>query len=331
MERRLLLLAALGLSAGAVASPGVSVRDLLTLALNSRARSVEDWELACDDHLHALRTRPPVQVRNDLMVDLLALQRQLHAAGEDDRDLQLVVAALSTLHAAALTRLGEHGSAIQWWRTAKAAADVSGDLELRLGIRATEAGHGLYGQRDAGTVLRLTQSAQQIAGRAPSTGMALVACSQAKALALLGRRGEARRVLNTYRDLAATAPAPKGVMPGYWNNGHLHFAENMVFAGVGDEKQASRASELVLASSNPDYQVSVQVRLHDALCTAVAGGIDQGARQAAEILDGLPGSYRSQMITETGRTVLRAVPADKRERPAVREFAEILVRSAPTS
>jgi transcriptional regulator with XRE-family HTH domain len=329
-RRRLLLLATLGLGAGAL-SAGEPVRQLLDLALASDRRSIGDWELACADHLYALRTQPPAQVRDALIVDLLAVHRQLNMRdAKDSAELHRVVAALSTLYANVLTRLGDHGAAIHWWRTARAAADQSGDLELQLGVRATEAGHALYGQRDPGTALRLTHKAQHIAGGAPSLGLALVVCSQAKALTLVGRHAEALHVLNLYRDLAASAPEPSGIMPGYWQGGQLRFAENMVLAGTGDEPGADAAGRHVLASSNPDYQVSAQVYLHNALCTVVNGGTAEGVRHAARVLDALPPVFRSHMVTETGKRVLRAVPADQQQQPEVREFCEVLAATAPS-
>jgi hypothetical protein len=71
------------------------------------------------------------------------------------------------------------------------------------------------------------------------------------------------------------------------------------------------------------------VHLHEALCTVVHGGIDQGARQAAAILDALPTTHRSAMITETGKIVLRTVPFDQRDRPAVQDLRATLTATAP--
>ena len=315
------------------AGTGEPVRQLLDMAVMSELRSVDDWEMTCADHLHGLRTQPPSKVRDALIVDLLAIHRQMkNTDAHDNPDLQRIVAALSTLHANALTRLGDHGSAIHWWRTARAAADKSGDLELRLGVRATEAGHGLYGQRAPDTVLRLTENAQQIAGSAPSLGLALVVCSKAKALTLLGRHPEAVQALNSYRDLSASAPEPTGIMPGYWKGGQLHFAEHMVHAAAGDESKAHQAKNHVLASSgNPDYQTSTLVYLRDAQCVVANGGFDEGIHYATEILDSVPPRYRSHMITETGKAVLRAVPVEQQQSRAIREFRELLTSTAPES
>ncbi|WP_424528764.1 hypothetical protein ACOZ38_03490 [Sphaerisporangium viridialbum] len=169
MERRAALqfLAGLG-TLGTLGNLGISgepLRQLLDLSLGQAHRALEEWELACTDHLHALRTRPPAQVATDLLVDLLAVRRQLDTATPADAiELQRIMAALSSVHANALTRLADHGAAIRWWRTARQAADASGDLALRLMVRGEEAGHGLYGQRDPATILRLVNGAQQLAG-----------------------------------------------------------------------------------------------------------------------------------------------------------------------
>jgi transcriptional regulator with XRE-family HTH domain len=328
-RRRLLQWAATGLGAGALGLSAEPVRQLLDLVLTGERRGVEDWELTCADHLHAIRTRPPARVRDDLVVDLLAVQHQLATttAGRDATELRRVTAMLATLHANALTRLGEHGSAIRWWRTARDAADASTDLDLRLLARAEEAGFGLYGQRDPHTVLALTQHAQQIAGPRPSVGLAKITSTQAKALSLLGRHAEARRKLNTLVDLAEAELPRRG--PTFWRGDQVHFAESWVHAGNGDEAAAERARAAIVKFPL-DYQYQVNIQLHHALGTVVNGGVEQGVRRAATVLDTLPSAYRSSVITETGRMVLRAVPLDHRERPAVTELREALATAAPS-
>jgi transcriptional regulator with XRE-family HTH domain len=122
MERRLFLQLAASFGGTAAIGSGIEASQLLNLVLGVEPRDIDEWELACSDHLHALRTRPPAVARQDLMVDLLALHRQLRTVGHESKDLQRVRAALSTLNANLLTRLGDHGAAIRWWRTARDAA-----------------------------------------------------------------------------------------------------------------------------------------------------------------------------------------------------------------
>lgn len=326
MERRRLLLATLGMGAFAASA---SLSALIDLALTSEPRDLADWQLAVADHLHAIRTRPPAQARDDLMVDLLRLRQQLARASGDRTELRRVLAALAALHGGVLTRLGEHGTALRWWRTACHAADDAADLELRLLVRAEAAGFGLYGQRDPATVLRLLDDTERIAGRSRSVWRADLNSTRAKALSLLGRHDEARAAVHV---LLATVPdeAPGSPIPTLWTADQAHFAESWVLAAAGDEPGTSRARDRVLGYTG-DYQYIANVNLHAALATVASGGTAEGARHAAGILDTLPPGFRSQMITETGRRVLAAVPRAGRDSAAVRDLADVIVATAPAS
>jgi hypothetical protein len=312
MERRRLLLAALGLGAGAL-SEGNAQR-LVDLVLTSEPRSVEAWQQACSDHLHAIHTRPPLQVKHDLFLDLLALDRQTKAASPNDLvPLWRAQVQLSSLYANALTRLGAHGSALRWWRTARDTAEALGDLNYRIMVRNAEAGFGLYGQRDLASILRTLEEAEQLAGAAGVHPRTL--CARAKALSLLGRDEQARKALRTTADLSEASHSDP-----LWQPDQVWFAESWVYAAAGEESKADAARERVLAQAYVSYQYAANVRLHEALCTVVRGGTDRGATQATTILYDLPPTHQSQMIIETARMVLRAVPVAKRDRAPVRDL-----------
>ncbi|WP_106258414.1 helix-turn-helix domain-containing protein [Actinomadura rubrobrunea] len=322
----------LGLGAGALGAE--SMRRLVDLFLTTEPRDLNDWHLACNDHLYALRTRPPLQVREDLLIDLVALKRQLQVAGAKElTELKRVEAALATLHANVLTRLGDHGAAIRWWRTAKESAAATGDLELQLAIRSTEAGNGRYGQRSPEAALGLTRDAMRLAGQQPTLGKALVTCSHAKALGLVGRHSDAQRTLAMCEDLFAAAGSPPDVMPGYWTGGQLEYTRLLVHAGAGNEPEVDAAIDQYMTrvlSRISDHQFGPQAHLQRALCTIVNGGIDRGAKEAIAVLDAVPVTSRTNMITAVGSQVLRAVPLDQRERPAVRELHDVLIKTAPS-
>ncbi|TDD75066.1 helix-turn-helix domain-containing protein [Actinomadura rubrisoli] len=327
LERRTLLqLAALGMGASALGPTGEPVRQLLALILDSEPREPDDWNMTLSDHLHALRTRPPAQVSTDLLVDLFAIQHQLQSADTTDKtELQRVTAALSILHANALTRLGDHGAAIHWSRTARAAADASDDLDLRMMVRCEEAGYGLYGQRDVATVLQLVDNAERLIDDTRSFWRADLAGTRAKAMSLLGRHDEARQALNIFVGYDGD-DARASIIPALWTWSQASFAKSWVYAHVGNEIEADKAREEVLTRTR-DYQYGANVRLHEALCTVVNGGTDRGAREASEILAALPPSQQSHMITETGKAVLRAVPRERQDRPAVRDLRAIITKT----
>ncbi|MUN40296.1 hypothetical protein [Actinomadura litoris] len=321
------LLATLGASAGA--APLHRIADLI---LTAAPRDLDEWHLACADHLHALRTRPAVQAREDLVSDLLALNGHLAEAKDGYlTELQRVEAVLAMLHAHLSARLAEHGEAIRWWRTARAAADSTGDLDLRLMIRCEEAGVGLYGQRDVGTVLALVRQAEQIAGTAPSFWRADLAGTRAKALSLLGQHGQAIEALNVTVEYGGP-DTPPSILPTLWSGSQPLFAQSWVHAGAGNEREADQARDLLL--SRPSHRggetpYAANVRLHEALCTITNGGVDQGATQAAQVLDAVPPGCVTQFTTATGMFILRAVPHEQQQRPAVLEFREVLARTAP--
>lgn len=324
MERRRLLQATLGLSAFAVAAPLTALADL---ARDSDPRDLADWHVAVTDHLHALRTRPPAQARDDLALDLLRLRHQMAQSGADRTENQRILAALAVIYGGMLTRLGEHGAALRWWRTAIHAADDSGDLDMRLLVRAEAAGYGLYGQRDPATVLRLMDEIKRIGGGSRSMWATDLKGTRAKALALLGRHQEAKGAVQALQS-AAPAGTPDCPIPALWLPDQVDFAESWVLSAAGDEQPAGEARERVLAYTW-DYQYTANVSLHGALCTVVNGGTAAGMRRAAEILDAMPRRYHSQMITEMGKHVLGVVPAGDRELPAVREFQQVLAATAP--
>jgi hypothetical protein len=324
MERRRLLMATLGLSAFAATAPLAALADL---AAASEPRDVDDWHITVADHLHALRTRPPAQARDDLTLDLLRLRHQMTEPGANLTELMRILAALAVLYGHMLTRLGEHGPALRWWRTAAHAADDSGDLDLRLLVRAEAAGAGPYGQRHPSTVLRLMDEIQRIGGRSGSMWAADLKGTRAKALSLLGRHNEAKAAVQALYSVAP-GDTPDCPIPAAWLPDQIHFAESWVLAASGDEPHAAEARERVLAFAS-DYQYTVNVNLHSALATVVNGGTPQGMLRAAEILDSMPHRYRSQMITEMANRVLSAVPMTQRELPAVQEYREVLAATAP--
>ncbi|GII96670.1 hypothetical protein Ssi02_69010 [Sinosporangium siamense] len=326
MERRQLLHLAAGMGAGALSSDE-PIRSLLDPSL-SEPRTVEDWELACADHLHAIHTRPAQQVNGDLLVDLLTLQRQITSPGRVDlTELHRVLATLAAYEGSVLTRLANPGAALRWYRTARAAADASGERDLRVRIRAHEAGHSLYGLRDPATVLRLTDRAEQIAGDAPSTGLAMTLRIKAHALAAMGRHDEARQALRLFLTVAA-ADVP--AVAGFWEpsaDGRVDFTAAQVHGAAGRVREAGEAVERILRSPVLGYHAHVNARLAAAQCTVVAGGIDEGVRLAAAAIASLPQAYRNVMVTEMARRVLRAVPLDQRERSPVTEFRVLAIEN----
>jgi hypothetical protein len=140
-------------------------------------------------------------------------------------------------------------------------------------------------------------------------------------LSRLGRHDDAHRTLNTLVPLGDADLRASG--PTFWVRDQVDFTASWVYSASGNESAAGDARTAV-ASVTHDYVYLTNIQLHETLCTVVNGGVDRGVRQASTILDSVPAAYRTNLVTETGRLVLRAVPLDHRARPAVAELRDVL-------
>ncbi|RBQ16075.1 hypothetical protein DP939_32755 [Spongiactinospora rosea] len=321
-RRRLIQAAALGVGLTAMENQE-RVRQLL--ALSDEGRSVEDWERTCGNLRQRLCTQPVGKVREAIGVELDALLRERQRASPARiEDLLRIQAALAALYANALGRLSEHEASLRWWRTARQAADASKDQSLAVGIRGTEAGNALYGQRSPGVVLELTQAARGLADGVPSWGLVYVLCAQARAAAVLQRHDEAMAALRQAETLVGGAELPvPSVMPSYWNDAcPTEWTASLVYATVGDESRSAQARTTVFG--HKDYQYRAAARLHGALATVANGGIAEGLAAAMEIIDGVAPGHRTNTVTYTARLVLQAVPPEQRTSPAAADLRAVL-------
>uniref|UniRef100_UPI003F4991C9 hypothetical protein n=1 Tax=Nonomuraea sp. CA-252377 TaxID=3240003 RepID=UPI003F4991C9 len=60
----------------------------------------------------------------------------------------------------------------------------------------------------------------------------------------------------------------------------------------------------------------------------VCGGVEEGARSAADMLAEVPPTFRTTMIDRAGTMVIRAIPIDRRARPEVRDLRSMLAIEA---
>ena len=151
--------------------------------------------------------------------------------------------------------------------------------------------------------------------------------AEAKALALLNRPQEATATLQALHD-----QLDRGVTGDRWDffkPDQIPFAESWVAAYAGDEAAADAARDRVLRIiPERSYQYRVNARLHEAISTTALGGVDEGTALASELIDALPAKFRTNHIRGTARMVLRAVPIQQQDRPAVAELRSMLAINA---
>ncbi|MDH2424990.1 helix-turn-helix transcriptional regulator [Sphaerisporangium sp. TRM90804] len=331
MERRhLLQLAGLGLLAQApIFSTGEPLRQMLELTLDSTGRhSRDDWELVCAGHVYAVNNQPPAEVRDDLALDLAAVQRALAKSSPDQvSHLHQVAAWLSALHANVLTRLGEHGASRRWWTTARHAADLSGDRDMQVWVRGSEAVFGLYMPRPAEVVLTLARNAQQLAGERVTPGLIGAVSAEAQALAVRGQRREALDRLRHLHDLASRSISRQEFG---WSPDSVWFTTSWVHSFSGSSETAREARDATLAVSS-GYQNEASVRLHEAIRLSNEGGYNEGLVLASQVISQLDPAYLTHMILHTARMVLGTVPVEKRSGlPSLGDYRAALAVPVPS-
>mgnify|MGYP002620404475 CR=1 FL=1 len=325
MERRLLFrLTGLGLiTSSPTLTDAEALRQLIEKAIGTAESStVEDWEAVCVDHQHAAHTRPPAEVRDNLVKDIAALQWSLaHAQPEQRADLQRSMAWLSRLHAGILTSLGDYGQARRWWATARHAADASGDLDMRVRVRGKEAVLGLYSLRPAESAISLSREALRMAGRMTSTSVMQALAGEAQALALLGRDHEARESLERLLVLADKL----GERSEFgWSTDSTWFVASWVHSYGGSAKAADKAREEAFKRL-PTYQNDANLRLHRSITLAKEGGYAEALRQATEVISALAPAYRSQLILHTARQIQEVIPPTQRKGSAFDDYRTVVL------
>lgn len=288
---------------------------------------LRDWDHTVARYAVASKDRGPAELLADLAQDIGEMRRLLerpHPATVT-RHLTRVAAQLAGLTTLALVKLDDRPGFRAWARTARVAAEESGDPETCSWVLAQEA-YGHYYSGDHGTAIAIAQLAQDRTRSAPRVGAALAAALEGRAHAALGDRtactaaiGRAETVL---AGLAGEATALTAL--GY-TEAALRFHEGNALTALGDAAAAWAAQQRAIALFAPaDYMDLALTRLDRAMCLVRDGDASGGAAVALEAVSALTGPRRAGIIARRARDVVGALPARQRGLPAVVELREYL-------
>jgi tetratricopeptide (TPR) repeat protein len=289
---------------------------------------LDEWEQTVRTHGQATRFHPARQVLAELASDFIELQRLLerrHSASTLRR-LARATAHMAGLMFLTLIKLNEPLAARNWARTARIAADEAGDNAVRSWVRAQEAYVYFYAgdYADAVTVAR---HAQALAGRTNCVGVPLAAALEARALAVLGRSSEVAPAMERAQVSLATLDKESLIPSAFgYNEAQLHFHQGNAYTHLGDTKRARAAHEAALSLvPRSDFLDRTLVHLDMAACHARDGDVQQALTIASNALQHLSAEQRQGLVALRGREILRSLPQQQRELPAVRDFRDLLV------
>ncbi|WP_322777952.1 helix-turn-helix transcriptional regulator [Frankia sp. Cas4] len=305
-----------------------------SLVADPSAADVSEWQEIAWEHSVSYMTVAPGELLGSLQVDLVALGNTVQGPHSDtaSRELRKVAALLAAVTAHTVANLGDIRSSRRWWRTAKQAADESGDVQTRLWIRGREVQQALHEPRAVPVILDLVAEAETIrAGlHTPPAALPGLLAGKAQTLARAGQATSAEAALREVRDnfdaLPVDTTGDTESLFG-WSERAVRFTESYVYANLGDYARADQANAAALALYPATFpRGPVVIELQRALCLVRAGDILPGVEHAHAVMTSLPREQHIRPIADLGHNVLSAVPPAEQGHDSVQTFHAYLTQ-----
>jgi tetratricopeptide (TPR) repeat protein len=300
------------------------------------AAMIDTWEQSTVGYGRQYMTVPSLRLLCDVLLDLGDVRRMCEERQplEFSERLCRLACQLAGLAGISMLDIGDHRLARSFFRTARTAADETGDRQLRAWVAAREALVPLY-YGDPAEAAALASSATDLAGRHLCVAGVMAPVTEARARARLaadscrGRRAALSRARATL-DRAADAFAdlrPEQVSDpalGYTER-QLYFHTGDTLVLLGDWQAASRAfsqaAQLYPAAEVLDCAL---VTLGHARCLLESDEPVQALALARDTVLGLPPEHRTDVILQAARALGQAAGLRHQCLPALAEYRDAL-------
>lgn len=322
--------------AGALTSPNAldTILSGVDRAIGDREDlGVGDWERIAWEYSFRTNTGPLGALVGDLTADIAEVGRLLDRTTSPSARAGLlrVTVSLAQTLSGEFTHIRATSQARRSQRTARRAADASGDRDLRVSVRASEAWNSFASGHPPQLSLRLLDDAIRISGGVPSAALARTYAARATMLAAQsaewgGDGAAARTALDdlrtTWDRLPDRATADELTYWGFTERA-LRFTEAEVFALLGDTREAVRAADRAYALYSPALVHGIaNLRLIRAHSLIREREVSEGLDHALTGVQGPPITpYRRRIIGH----VIEALPERARTLPAARELRALTV------
>jgi hypothetical protein len=300
------------------------------------AAMLDTWEQDVAAYGRQYMSVPALRLLCDVLLDLGEVRRMCEERQplEFSERLCRLASQLAGLAGIVMLDLGDHRLARSLFRTARTAADETGDRELRAWVAAREALVPLY-YGDPREAAGLAGSAVDLAGRhlcvAAVMGPVIEARAQARVTALAGhgRRAavnRARAVLDRAADAVADLPAEQqaDTALGYTER-QLYFHSGDALVALGDWQAAGRSFGLAAQLYSPaEVLDGALVTLGQAHCLLESDEPGQALALGRDTLTGLPPEHRADVIQQVARHLGQAAADRDQCLPGLAEFREAL-------
>jgi tetratricopeptide (TPR) repeat protein len=304
------------------------------LAGKASEAMIDRWERATAAYGTEYMTAPPQRLLCDTLLDLSDVRRMcaerqpVESAGR----LCGLAGRLAGLAGIILINLGDPRLARSFFRTARIAADETGDRVLRAWVTAREALVPLY-YGDPGEALALANSAADLAGRSPCAAGVMASAVAARAMARMaghGRRSaldRAMEMLDRAHDALDDLPASDRADTAFgYTQRQLFFHEGDTLLALGDAQRAAGAFARALRRyQTGEFLDRSLIVLGQARCLLEAGQPEQALQLSQDALLELERGRRPEIVLRAARVLGCLVAARYAGLPAVREYREALL------
>jgi len=302
---------------------------------------IDRWEQSVVGYARQYMRVPPLRLLCDVLLDLADVRRMC-----DERQplefadrLCRLASQLAGLAGIAMLDLGDHRLARAFFRTARAAADETGDRQLRAWVSVREALVPLY-YGDPREAASLASAARDLAGRRLSVAAVMAPVLEARAQARLVALGAAGRrdALERARASIDWAHDAIGDLPpgqtadtalGYTER-QLYFHTGDVLVRLGDWHGAHRAfdqaGQLYASAEVLDCAL---VAFGQARCLLESDEPGQALAVGGDILAGLPAEHRTDVVLQVARALGQDAAARDPRLPALACYREAVHTACP--
>ncbi|HZC40420.1 MAG TPA: XRE family transcriptional regulator [Streptosporangiaceae bacterium] len=301
------------------------------------ATMLDQWEETVCGYGRQYGTVPPVRLLCDVLLDFGDVRRmcERRQSLEFSERLYRLAAQLAGLAGMIMIDAGDQRLARSFFRTARAAADETGDRHLRGWVTVRQALVPLY-YGDPAEAMALGQASADLAGAGSSVAGVMARTVRARALSrLAARRSDAPPGRTAYRAmsllgqahdmLGQLAAADRGdTALGYTERQFLfHEGDAMIMLRrhSAAEKALARALNLYSPAEVLDRSL---VALGLAHCRLQANEPEEALRLSRDMLLGLPREHRAEIVVREARSLCQTVAGRHGDFPAVREYEEAL-------
>jgi transcriptional regulator with XRE-family HTH domain len=302
------------------------------------ATMLDQWEETTAGYGRQYMTVPPLRLLCDVLLDFGDVRRMCERRQplEFSERLCRLAGQLSGLAGMIMIDVGDQRVARSFFRTARTAADETGDRHLRAWVTAREALVPLY-YGDPREACTLARAGAGLAGRNPCVAGAMSPVLEARSLARAASRGDdagkrqaLRRVgalLGHAHEALSRLPAAQRCDAAFgYTERQLLFHEGDTLVMLGNHQGAEKAFTRALRLYSPEEILDRSlVTLGLARCRLEADEPEEALRLSRDTMLGVPREHRSEIMVRTARLLADSVADRHGEFRGVREYREALI------